>query len=65
MQFGGKCEEHALSVGFGGEELFALEDAEGGRRAIAVNAGLVVDVHGGDGFVVEGSPLAAGEFDFG
>lgn len=65
VKLGAEGEEHALAVGFGGEEGFAFENAEGGRRAIAIDAGLGVDRDGSDGFVVEGRPLAAGEFDFG
>lgn len=65
VEFGREGEEHALAVGLGGEEFFALEDTEGGRGAVAVDAGLGVNFHRGDGVSVVGGPLTAGEFDFG
>ena len=65
MKFGREGEEHTLTVGVGGEEGFAFEDAQSGRGAISIDTGLGVDVDIDDGVSVECSPLAAGKFDFG
>jgi hypothetical protein len=65
MKFGREGEEHTLTVGAGGEEGFAFEDAQSGRGAISIDTGLGVDVDIDDGVSVECSPLAAGKFDFG
>jgi len=64
MELGAEGEEHAFSVSLGGEEFFAFENTEGRGGAVTVDAGLWVDVDGGDAFTVVGGPLAAGEFDF-
>lgn len=45
MEIGGEGEEHALAVCLGGQELFVLEDEEGGSGAVTIDAGLGVDVH--------------------
>jgi len=64
VELGAEGEEHALAVGFGGEEFFAFENAEGGGGAVAIDAGLGVGLGGEDLLALEGGPLAAGEFDF-
>jgi hypothetical protein len=65
MKCGGEGKEHALSVGLGAEEFFAIEDTERGRGAVAVDARFGVGVDGDDLFSMKGAPLAAGKFDLG
>ena len=65
MKLGREGEEHALAVGAGGEEGFALENAQSGRGAIAIDARLGMDIDIDNRIPMKCSPLATGKFDFG
>ena len=65
MEPGGKGKKHALAVGSGGKEFFALENTKSRSGTVAIDAGLGVRFHRSDGLSVISGPLTAGEFDFG